>query len=77
MFFGLSALILTGLSWCTTGVITGDSHKKGLSISMVLFVGCIFFNLACIIALILNDELNDNTSGNAVLLCDRRIFDVA
>ncbi|MBP5638518.1 MAG: hypothetical protein J6X55_03505 [Victivallales bacterium] len=64
MFFGLSALILTGLSWCTTGVITGDSHKKGLSISMVLFVGCIFFNLACIIALILNDELSNTPASS-------------
>ncbi len=59
MLFGLSALILTGLSWCTTGVITGDAPKKGLSISMVLLIGCIFFNIACMIGLMLNGELHN------------------
>ena len=63
MFFGLSALILTGLSWCTTGVITANAHKKGLSISMVLFIGCIFFCIACIIGLAVNGELHQTSTS--------------
>ena len=63
MFFGLSALILTGLSWCTTGVITANAHKKGLSISMVLFIGCIFFCIACVIGLAVNGELQQTPAS--------------
>ncbi len=63
MFFGLSALILTGLSWCTTGVITANAHKKGLSISMVLFIGCIFFCIACMIGLAVNGELQQTPTS--------------
>ena len=50
VYFGITAMVIVGSSWCLVGLVMGDAPKKNVDTSMVQFFGAAF---SCLVSLIL------------------------
>ena len=59
--FGVIAMVITGSSWCLTGLVMGDAPKKGVSTALVQLAGAVTSTVAGLIILM----ITGNFSGSS------------
>ena len=50
VYFGITAMVIVGASWCLVGLVMGDAPKKNVDTSLVQFFGAAF---SCLVSLVL------------------------
>ena len=50
VYFGITAMVIVGASWCLVGLVMGDAPKKNVDTSLVQFFGAAF---SCVVSLVL------------------------
>lgn len=60
--WGISSMVLVGMSWCLVGLVMGDAPKKGVDVAMVQFFGAIVSALASVLIVFFTGAGDDDIS---------------
>ena len=66
-FFGITAMVLVGTSWCLSGLVMGEAPKRGVKSEFIQLFGNVFASLFTLL-MIFCGSAGSNASFKATLL---------